>query len=222
MSEPSGRSSPLKTNQNFIGTFNKTELRRPLESRRDPGPTWRTILAAIPVYRRKRGKQRSDHGRGSRRGRREPRHKVHRLGRFRIEENSTAERRVEGRRREEARSTPPGVVQPGGRRRSALNHPCPFTGAACAASSSKQTKSRLPVESWTRCSSMHEVNDRGSAREKIEIPENRCEGCLPKTKRTKKKEEEGGREEEVGPSRDLIFIARRGSLAGWLAGWQPV
>lgn len=85
-----------------------------------------------------------------------------------------------------ARSTPPGVVQPGDRRRSALNHPCPFTGAAYAASSSKQTKSRLPVESWIRWSNMHEVNDRGSSREKIEIPEKRCRACLSKRKKKKK------------------------------------
>lgn len=34
---------------------------------------------------------------------------------------------------------------------------------------------------------MHEVNDRGSSREKIEIPEKRCRACLSKRKKKKKK-----------------------------------
>lgn len=33
---------------------------------------------------------------------------------------------------------------------------------------------------------MHEVNDRGSSREKIEIPEKRCRACLSKRKKKKK------------------------------------
>lgn len=41
------------------------------------------------------------------RAQRTQRHKVHRLSRFRIEENSAMNHKKEGRRREEARSTPP-------------------------------------------------------------------------------------------------------------------
>ena len=85
------------------------------------------------------------------------RHKVHRLGRFRVEENSTLERA----RSEKDEDRGP-VDAPGSRstRRSStigLESPVPVYGSGVVRGFFEQQADqveRLPVESWTRCSSM--------------------------------------------------------------------
>ncbi|KAK1136943.1 hypothetical protein K0M31_001475 [Melipona bicolor] len=85
------------------------------------------------------------------------RHKVHRLGRFRVEENSTLER---ARSEEDEDRGPVDAPRSRSTRRSStigLESPVPVYGSGVRGffeQQADQVERGLPVESWTRCSSM--------------------------------------------------------------------